>query len=405
HPFTLVCGTPEGTFAARDALGPAFDDRRAIGLWWWEVDRLRGRWLRAFDGLDEVWAGSAYVADLLAPVSPVPVLRMPLPVSTPRAADLPRGALGLPDGFTFGFVFDHASTLGRKNPLGLIEAFSRAFPPGEPGDEHLVLKTLGGDRHPDAHARVLAAAARHPRVTVIDRHLDVEEKNALIERLDAYVSLHRAEGFGLTIAEAMLLGTPVIATDYGGSRDFVTSFNGWPVDFKLAPVGPGNDPYPADGEWAEPDLEHAAAVLREVAARPEEAARRAERAAAEVAHAHAPARVGALMVQRLRTLSGLGAARDGRVEPLDLVALADRVRTGPRTGDDARGRLRDAVLRVLRPYTVHQRLVDEELLRALRTLDERVRGVAAGQSSLAAELRDRTPGGPGEAAVPPSSDA
>jgi hypothetical protein len=409
HPFTVACTTPEGVFAAADQLASAFEGRRVVGFWWWEVDRLRGRWLRAFDAVDEVWAGSRYVADLIAPVAPVPVVRMPLPVAEPVAAEATRADLGLPDGFLFGFVFDYASTLGRKNPAGLVAAFARAFPPDAGGEEHLVLKTLGGERHADAHEQLLRAAATHPRIVVRDERLDQGRRNALVAALDCYVSLHRAEGFGLTLAEAMLLGTPVAATDYGGSRDFLTAFNGWPVDYRLTAVGPGQDPYPADAEWAEPDVEHAAAVLREIRASPDEARRRAARGADEVRRAHVPAAAGARMVERLRVVAGLGGTRDGALDALDLAAAAERLRSGP--GVPARGArgpravLRDGVLRLLRPYAVHQRLVDEELLRALRTLDDRLRGVAAGQAVLAAELqrarRERGAGG----AVPPSSDA
>src|SRR5262249_13816363 len=148
-------------------------------------------------------------------------IAMPMPVVPPAPAPgADRAALGLPDGFLFGFVFDYGSVAARKNPLGLVEAFRRAFPAG--GDERLVLKALGGDRHPDQHGALPGAAAGDPRIRVIDRHLPKPENDALIAALDCYVSLHRSEGFGLTIAEAMLLGTPVITTAYGGPMDFAT---------------------------------------------------------------------------------------------------------------------------------------------------------------------------------------
>jgi hypothetical protein len=392
HDTTLVCTTPQGMAAARDELGEAaFAGRRTIGLWWWEVQGLPGRWLRAFDGLDEVWAGSRFVADALGAVAPVPVVRVPLPVAQPVAAPLGREVLGLPqDGFLFGFVFDPASGFERKNPLGLVEAFARAFP-GE-GDEHLVLKTLEARRHPDGHAALTQAASAHPRVHVLDRHLHAPEKNALIAALDCYVSLHRSEGFGLTLAEAMLLGVPVVTTDFGGSRDFATPFNAWPVDWRARAIGPGHDPYPPDGVWAAPDVEHAAALLRTVRGAPEEAARRAARAREDVAREHAPAAAGAAMVARLRRLAGLPAGADGAVEALDLSAARRRVERGPqlpRGSGRARAAARDALLRALRPYSVHQRLVDQELLRALRTMDERIGALAGGQSALAAQLRRR----------------
>jgi hypothetical protein len=389
HPVTIVCANPDGMTGARDELGPgAFEDRYVIGMWWWEVAALPQRWLRAFDLVDEVWVGSRFVADLLGAVSPVPVVHVPLAVPEPVAAPVGRAELGLPEGFLFGFVYDYASVAARKNPLGLIEAFGRAFPGGD--GPSLVLKTLGGERHAEPHAEVLAAAAAHPRITVLDANLPRAEKNALIRELDCYVSLHRSEGFGLTIAEAMLLGTPVIATDYGGTRDLLTAFNALLVDHRPAPIGPGNEPYPAHGEWAEPDLDQAARLMRAAHADPAAGRARAQRARADVLARHAPAAAGRAMADRLARVLNAPTDGRGRTEALDLSGVRDRMKTGPQAargaGRGARGAVRDAALRAMRPYTVHQRLVDEELLRALQTVDERVRGLAAGQQALAAEL-------------------
>jgi Glycosyl transferases group 1 len=394
HPITLVCANPDGMTGARDELGAvAFERRYVIGLWWWEVAALPERWVRAFDLVDEVWAGSRFVADVFAAVAPVPVVHVPLPVREPAVSEKGRAALGLPaDAFLFGFVYDYASVAARKNPLGLIEAFARAFPPGsaEAAGAALVLKTLGGERHAGEHGAVLAAAAAHPGVTVIDERFSVADKNALIRALDCYVSLHRAEGFGLTIAEAMLLGTPVIATDYGGSRDLATPFNALLVDARRLPIGPGHEPYPAGGEWAEPDLGHAAAQMRAARADPEAGRARARRARGDVAAGHAPAAAGRAMADRLARVLKHPLDGAGRTAALDLHAVRERMAAGPKpapgTGRGPRGIVREAALRAMRPYTVHQRLVDEELMRALQSLDERVRGLAAGQQALAVEL-------------------
>jgi glycosyltransferase involved in cell wall biosynthesis len=391
HPITLVCANPDGMTGARDELGAdAFEGRHVVGLWWWEVSALPERWLRAFDLVDEVWAGSRFVADVFGAVAPVPVVHVPLPVRAPVASDKGRAQLGLAPGpFLFGFVYDYASVAARKNPLGLIEAFARAFAGGDDGVA-LVLKTLGGDRHPVEHGAVLAAAAEHERVTVVDDHLSTEDKNALIRELDCYVSLHRSEGFGLTIAEAMLLGTPVIATDYGGSRDIATPFNALLVDARPVAIGPGHEPYPERGEWGEPDLDHAAAQMRAARADPAAGRDRAQRARADIVARHAPAAAGRAMADRLARVLSLPLDGAGRTTDLDLEAVRARMATGPRPAPGraagARAAVRDAALRAMRPYTVHQRLVDEELLRALQSLDERVRGLATGQQALAAEI-------------------
>jgi glycosyltransferase involved in cell wall biosynthesis len=389
HPVTLVCANPDGIPGVRDELGPEpFAGRHVVGLWWWEVAAFPAAWTRGFDGMDEVWAGSRFVADAIAAVSPVPVVHVPTPVAAPVVAPVDRRALGLPtDAWLAGLAFDYGSVAARKNPLGAIDAFTRAFGPGH--GAALVVKTLRSELDPAAHEAVLAAAREHPHVHVIDRDLPAAEKNALIGHLDCLLSLHRSEGFGLALAEAALLGVPVVATDYGGTRDFLTPFNAWLVDHRPARIGPGHAPYPADGEWAEPDLDHAAALLRAVREAPEEASRRAQRAREDVARDHDPAAAGAVMAARLaRIVRAPIAASTGPVDGLDLGAALVRVRGGPGPGaaTGMRDAVRTAVLRAMAPYAVHQRLVDEELLRALQTLDERVRGLAAAQSSLAAEV-------------------
>ena len=396
HPITIVCVNPEGMTGARDQVPEAFEDRHVIGLWWWEVPSLPQRWLRAFDLVDEVWAGSRFVADALAAISPLPVVHMPLAVPEPLTAQVRREQLGLPDGFLFGFVYDYASVAGRKNPLGLIDAFRRAFPSAsDVVDVRLVLKTLGGGDE-DEHRELLAAAAGDARISVVDRNMPAAEKNALIGELDCYVSLHRSEGFGLTLAEAMLIGTPLIATDYGGSRDFVSAFNALLVDHRPVAIGPGHEPYPADAEWAEPDLDHAAGLMREAYEQRDALRARATRARADVLARHAPDVAGRAMADRLGRVLTAPADGVGRVDALDLAGVRERMQRAPGAGDGTgpRAAVRDAALRAMRPHTVHQRLVDEEILRALQTLDERVRGLAAGQQVLAAEIaRLRREGG------------
>lgn len=393
HPVNLVCVNADGMEGAHDALGPDFfRGRYTIGLWWWEVDAFPERWARAFDPLDEVWVGSHHVADALAAVSPVPVVRVPLPVRAAPARAARDGGFDLPGGFRFLYAFDYSGGFERKNPLGALRAFERAFPPGQ--GPVLVLKCLGAERYRDDHARLVEAAAGRPDVHLIDRRLDEGQMAELMEACDCYVSLHRSEGFGLTIAEAMLRGKPVIATDYSGSRDYVTGANAFPVDYRLVPIGPGNDPYPAEGTWAEPDVDHAARQMERVAGDPNEARRRGERARGDMQRGHSPEAAGAEMARRLARVAGLPAGRDGSLPRLDTEEALRRVRGAPPAmARDARlrglrGPLRAALLRLVRPQAVHQRLVDEELLRLLRTLDERLTGLAASQASLAAEVSE-----------------
>ncbi len=172
--------------------------------------------------------------------------------------------------FSFLSIFDFNSRIERKNPLGSIAAFRQAFPPSV-GDVQLVLKTLHGNHRPKDLERIIAAAGGDPRIVVIDGAFPKAELCGLITLADVYLSLHRSEGFGRPLAEAMLLETPVIATGWSGSADFLSAQTGFPVRSALRPVRPGEYAFAA-GDWAEPDIDHAAACMRQVRARPDLAA-------------------------------------------------------------------------------------------------------------------------------------
>ncbi len=352
-----------------------FSGRYTIGFWWWEVLAFPPEWLPAFDLVDEVWVATQHVADALMPVSSVPVTKVTMPVSAPPVSPRSRRELGLPDGFLFLFLFDHHSIFERKNPLAAIEAFRRAFRPGSGAS--LVIKSINHEHHPHAHERLLLAAGEHPDVHVIDSYVTASEKNSMIASADCYVSLHRSEGFGLTPAEAMCMGKPVIATRYGGNLEFMNDRNSWLVDCELVPIGSGQEPYPADGEWADPDVEQAAGYMREIFAEPQSARRRAAQGARDMSDAFSPQAAGDSMRRRLEHIHARRerTRRDvpeGSPTP-DLGRLAEFVSQGPqppgrlRSGSP-RGFVRRLVLRLIKPFTAYQRMVDNEMLETLREL-------------------------------------
>jgi glycosyltransferase involved in cell wall biosynthesis len=285
---------------ATKASGGLLERRYSIGLWFWEVSTFPQPSHEAFGFLDEVWGASQHITDAIAAVSPIPVSKVRLPVVPTPPATTTRSALGLPDDFCFLFVFDHHSILERKNPIGLIESFTRAFPPGSGAS--LVLKSINAEQYPDDRDRVQSAAAGHPDIHLIDRYVTASEKSAMIASCDCYVSLHRSEGFGLTLAEAMYFGRPVIGTGYSGNLDFMTRENSYLVDHTMEAIGPGSEPYPAEGEWAEPDLDHAAHLMRGVFDDHEEADDRGRRGAADIQRSHSPNAAGESVERRLEEI-------------------------------------------------------------------------------------------------------
>jgi glycosyltransferase involved in cell wall biosynthesis len=252
--------------ALADHGGPsARASRRTVGFCAWEVDRLANGMEPAFDMIDELWVHSRYVQDIFRAYTDLPVRRFPIPVLWPTApTNLRRADLDLPeDRFLFLFMFDFFSVVARKNPLGLVEAYRQAFSPDD--GVGLVLKSVNGDSGLLQVAeleRLRLSTADRPDVEVRDGYLGPHETRALFELCDAYASLHRAEGFGLTIAEAMAAGKPVIATGFSGNLDFMDSATAHLVPYELVEVGAGADRYPADAVWAEPNLDAAAALMQ-----------------------------------------------------------------------------------------------------------------------------------------------
>jgi hypothetical protein len=231
-----------------------------IGYWPWETTTLSPSWRGAFEFVNEVWASSAFLRDVYGNLTEKIVSFIPLHVSTPIPREPVEIGYLFGSKFTFLCVFDFNSRIERKNPMGAISAFRAAFPKGTE-DVQLILKTLHGDVRPHDLSAVRSALDEDDRIVLIDGALSREEICWLIQNSQVYLSLHRSEGFGRPIAEAMLLGTAVIATGWSGSADFLNEETGFPVNYRLRPVGTLEYPFAA-GEWAEPDIEHASEIMR-----------------------------------------------------------------------------------------------------------------------------------------------
>jgi glycosyltransferase involved in cell wall biosynthesis len=200
----------------------------------------------------------------------------------------------------FLFTFDFMSVMKRKNPLGLIQAFTRGFAPGE--GPMLVLKSINGETRPEGFAELQSATEGRDDIVIMNKYLDSHQSAALMNLCDCYVSLHRSEGLGLTIAEAMLLGKPVIATGYSGNLDFMTPETSYLVPWTRVNVGEGAEAYDAFASWAEPDLDDAATLMRHVFLNPEEAMRVALAGKNDLETRFTPEQTGQRMKKRLEEL-------------------------------------------------------------------------------------------------------
>jgi glycosyltransferase involved in cell wall biosynthesis len=258
----------------RAGLAPREDVYR-IAYWAWELEKVPDEWVKAADLVDEIWAPTRFVAEAMRTRMPKPVYHMLPGVEVGPVKPVARASLGIPeDHLVFLFMFDLHSQLHRKNPEGALCAFQKAFRQGDRAT--LLIKTSGGD----IHSRDLAAlreTIKGPNVVLLDRLMSRAEAYGLIQMSDCFVSLHRSEGFGLGLAEAMLLGKPVIATGYSGNLDFMNRDNSLLVDYEMAEITEDRPIYTRGNFWAEPSVAHAADLMREVYDHADEARDRARR--------------------------------------------------------------------------------------------------------------------------------
>ena len=227
-----------------------------IGYWAWEQSLLPPAWANKIQHFDEIWVPSEFTRDAVKAVTPQPVFRAPHSIST--EISMPSWAKsnwGIPESeFVFINCFDFRSYIERKNPEGLIESFSKAFSPHD--GVTLIIKTNHGVGRPEfKHLKHQIRSLKNIRI--LDETLTHAETLAWINASDAYVSLHRSEGFGLPLFEAMSLGKPVVATGYSGMMDYLDSSNALLVNFTLkTPLKP-HPLYWENIPWADPDLDHA----------------------------------------------------------------------------------------------------------------------------------------------------
>lgn len=252
-------------------VGPSqLASRYNIGVWAWELEEVPAQFHKALEYVDEVWAISTFVRDAINAATDKPVMTLPVPVA---AGDRVSGdtlpeldRLGGDDYFLF--AFDFLSDYERKNPEAVLRAHQLAF---EDSGPWLVIKCMNARKRPLQAARLRGLAHDRRRVLILERALPEEELALLIHSSLGFVSLHRSEGFGLTIAESMARSKPAVATAYSGNLDFMTSQNSFLVPYTMSRI-PENSAYSSDGKWAEPDLGVAAHYMRYIVEHPDESA-------------------------------------------------------------------------------------------------------------------------------------
>jgi len=266
--FNIFCMTAleNGRYCAKHGCSQ-FKGRYNIGYWPWELEKWPDAWKEITSLLDEVWVSTQHTYDSLAPITSLPVHIMPMAVDLGPVSRKGRRFFRLPDKpFLFCFSFDLNSSMHRKNPQACLDAFTRAFPPDSYGNERvgLVIKAHRPSALNQEWESLKGVAAKDRRIIIIEQTLPRPDLLALYKACDCFLSLHRAEGFGRGIAEALLLGLEVFATGYSGNVDFCSPPHAHLVDYRLVKVKKGQYPYSQGQVWAEPDIDHAAELMRQL---------------------------------------------------------------------------------------------------------------------------------------------
>jgi glycosyltransferase involved in cell wall biosynthesis len=229
---------------------------------YWELPKAPREWGPMLKGIDEMWAPNEFVRNAFKGIFSGPITMIPPCVSTDEPHYPDAVEFGMESGrFYFLFSFDFYSSHHRKNPLGVLDTFQLAFPDLNE-NVGLIIKSTGFDAYQtatrdayelDIGRQFRAAVGKDPRIRIVHDTMSRQKMLGLIRACDCYVSLHRAEGFGLGMAEAMSFGKAVIGTDYSGSTDFLSAETGFPVAYDLRAVKPGEYFWTEDQVWAEPN--------------------------------------------------------------------------------------------------------------------------------------------------------
>ena len=271
-----------------------------IGYWYWELEDVPTTWKDAAESVDELWAPTKFIADAMRKDLSATITPMSPGVKLGEVETVERSSIGVgKDEFMFLYMFDVKSFLMRKNPLAVIEAFKRAFRKDDRAK--LVIKVSSGSRDPKGFA-LLKKKAEEVNAILIDKVLSRERSYGLIDACDSYVSLHRSEGFGLTMAEAMLMGKPVIGTAYSGNMDFMTESTSLLVDYSLIPCQSYVHKNFNEHKWADPSVDHAAECMRWVYNHQDEAKAMGDRAKVYATDVLSPKVSGERMKARLQEI-------------------------------------------------------------------------------------------------------
>ncbi|WP_111625967.1 glycosyltransferase [Gelidibacter algens] len=241
-----------------------FKNRYSILFLLWESEYVPPKFKETIILFNEIWTASLYCKSIINKVYNGPVIVMPHPVeiSLKPIKDQKQFIFFNKDKFSFLFIFSYHSSIERKNPFFLVDAFIKAF--GKNEKVELIIKTVGGQEFKKSKNKLYQYISGKDNIKMIDYYLDKNSVNHLINNCDCYVSMHHSEGFGLTLAEAMYLGKPTIATNYSGNTEFMNHSNSFLVDYELGLIENPDINFCSKTVWGNPIMKSAVERLKQV---------------------------------------------------------------------------------------------------------------------------------------------
>lgn len=241
----------------------ALKGRYNIGFWYWELPEYPDKWVKFYDYFDEIWTASEFSVKAFQAKTSKPVRCVPCCVTVPYNEQYDRKYFHLPeDKFLFMMMYDVRSVQKRKNPMAVIRAFVEAF--GDRTDVGLVIKVSTPNGW-QLEEELQYYVDKHQNIILVNGTFTKEKVNSLINCCDAFVSLHRSEGFGLGPAEAMYLGKPAVLTNWSGNMQYMRPDNCCPVDYRIVELEEDIGPYEKGSHWADPDVHQAAQYMKRLA--------------------------------------------------------------------------------------------------------------------------------------------
>lgn len=304
HPINLIQISPSETPNFFDYFDHSFfRDKYNILYMAWESETIPEDYVMNMNLFDEIWTPSTYCKECIEKYVSLPVQVIPHPINIDLQPTDDEDALKFYDKnfFNFLFIFDYNSSIERKNVINLIKVFRETFDQDD-NNAFLTIKTSRSAKFPSEKEQILKEIGESKKIKIVEKIFDKNALNYIISNCDSYISLHRSEGFGLTMAEAMYFKKPVIATGYSGNLEFMNADNSFLVEGEKISYGSDDLNYNSNTIWSEPSLKEAGEYLKTVYEGSDDVQEKAEKGQQTIVSNLSLKRVGGLIKKRSEEL-------------------------------------------------------------------------------------------------------